>query len=101
MAEEFAFDERLRNRSGIDSDERLALPAAEPVNRSGDDFFPGPAFARDHHRNIALSDAFDQFEDFTDCLARPDKVSRPVFLLHAGVEPLGLAPHFELTFRIV
>src|SRR5262249_3038388 len=63
MTEDFAFDQSLGNRGGIDGDKWLLLTIARGVYRAGDKLLSGAALANDHDRHVATGDAFDCAED--------------------------------------
>src|SRR5262249_16318263 len=64
MAEDFAFDESFRNCGGVDGNEWTICALAEAVNRSGREFFAGPALASDDRRSVAGAQAHDEVVDF-------------------------------------
>ena len=57
MAEEFAFDQFARNGGHVDGNEGTVAAAAVVVQRAGDEFLAGAAFAGDHHREVGLHQA--------------------------------------------
>ncbi|MEJ0042377.1 MAG: hypothetical protein WDM81_09230 [Rhizomicrobium sp.] len=68
MAEQFAFDELLGDRSHVDRDEGAVAPLAVIVQRPRDEFLARAAFAHDHDREIGLGQPRD---DAVDLLHRP------------------------------
>ncbi len=73
VTEDFAFDQRFRNRGAIDGDERLRLARAERVNGARDQFFSGAAFSRDQYRCRAGRDHLDEAEDLLHALRWADQ----------------------------
>ena len=55
-AEQLGFDERLRQRTAVDRDERPAA-LGQRVQRAGDDLLAGAGLADHHHRHVAGRDA--------------------------------------------
>jgi hypothetical protein len=74
VAEEFGFEEGLGEGAAVDRDEGGELAPAVEVERFGDEFLAGAAFAEDEHGAFGVGDAFDHFEDG----------------LHAGEAPIRL-----------
>jgi hypothetical protein len=56
VAEQFAFDQRLRYRGAIDRDERAVGAAAGRVDGAGEHLLAGAGFAQQHDRHITLED---------------------------------------------
>ena len=73
VAEDFAFDQRLRNRGAVDGDERLRLARAERVNGARDQFLAGAALAGDQDGGGAGRDHLDQAKDFLHALGGADQ----------------------------
>src|SRR5437762_14383577 len=63
MAEQFAFQELLRNRGAIDSQERQLAAVAMMINGAGDKFLAGTAFSGDQRSGIGARELADELED--------------------------------------
>ena len=59
VAEQFGFDQIGRDRAAVDRDERLFRAAAHLVDRAGDQFLSGSAFADHQNCGIGGSDFLD------------------------------------------
>src|SRR5574342_259028 len=75
VAEDFAFDQSIRNRGGVDGDEGLVRPCAQSMDGAGYQFLAGSAFARHYNRNIAICNHFDKAENFPHWLAGAHKLA--------------------------
>src|SRR5208337_1393007 len=62
VAEKFAFEKFLRERSAIDDNERLALARAPSMNLPRDDVFAGTAFAGEQDSGVACGGLARGFE---------------------------------------
>ena len=60
VAEEFAFDEVLRQGSAVHGHERHVGPRADFMNPAGDQFLAGAGFAEDQHAGVGRADLVDQ-----------------------------------------
>ncbi len=67
VAEQLGLDERSRNRSAVDRDERPLSAMAQQVNAFGDELFAHTAFAHDHHRRLGWRDALNEREQLAHC----------------------------------
>src|SRR6185369_170489 len=63
VAEELRLEQVLRDRRGVDRDERAARARAVLVQRVGDEFLAGPRLAGDEDGDDALAQAPDRTED--------------------------------------
>ena len=79
-AEQFALDERARNRGAVDAHHDAAVPRALFVNLRGDEFLAGAGFTEQQHRRIGGGDLTSLLEDALDGSGFPDD--------DAGAEPL-------------
>ena len=52
VAEQFAFQQLLGNRGAVDGEERLLAAVAVMINRAGDEFLAGAAFAGDERGGV-------------------------------------------------
>jgi len=83
VAEELAFEQRIRQGAAAHLDERLAGASRLGVDGSGHERFAGAAFARDQHGGVGGGDHLDLLDD----------------ALHLGVlaqEVVNLARHIQL-----
>ena len=60
VAEQFAFDQRFRQRRAIDGDKRSLPPRAQRVHGARHQFLAGAAFAGDQHAGLARSGLLQQ-----------------------------------------
>ena len=56
VSEEFAFEQRARNRGTVDLDKRTSPPRRKPVDHAGDDVFAGAALALNQDGYVGASD---------------------------------------------
>ena len=66
VAEQFRFQQRVRDGRGIDRNERLAGPGAEQMDGAGHQFLAAAAFAGDQQGKIHLADLGDHPFHFPD-----------------------------------
>ena len=62
MAEQLGLQQVLRDRRGVDGDERAVGARRMLVQRARHQFLAGAGFAGDHHRHVALRQAADGAE---------------------------------------
>ena len=93
MAEDFAFNQRLRDSSAVDGDEWLRLAGTERVNGAGDQLFASAALAGDEYRCGAGRNHFNQAKDFLHALGRSDQRAENSDV--AQLAPAG----FQFAFR--
>jgi hypothetical protein len=72
MAEEFAFQEAFRDRRAIEPDVTRVAPRAGGVQRAGDQFLAGAAFAEDEHRGGGAGHGLNQLPQLPDRRALAD-----------------------------
>ena len=91
MAEQFGFEEGFRKRAAIHGDERGELAAAVVMERAGNEFLAGAAFAEDEDGAVGIGDAFDHLEHALHLGRGADELAELVFLfeLFAQVKILG------------
>jgi hypothetical protein len=63
VTEQLRFDQRRGNGAAVDRDEGLLAPAAQLVNRFGNELFARAAFAGDQDADCSGCDADDALED--------------------------------------
>src|SRR5690606_32272841 len=63
VAEQLGLDERTRDRTAVDDDERLVRARRQLVQRARDHVLAGPGLALDEDRGVGRRDALDQAED--------------------------------------
>ena len=86
MAEQFALQQRFRERSAGDFDERFIAAAAAAMDRSGDQRLAGAAFAGDKHRSFRVGHGIDHMSKIFNM-----RVVVPDDIFHAEAEiELGL-----------
>src|SRR5262249_8318171 len=66
VAEEFAFEQFIRNRATVHLDEWTGPSWATVMNRSRDQLFPSSGFALDHDGGSGLRDQRNLFENFPE-----------------------------------
>ena len=64
VAEQFAFEQRFGNRGAVDADVIRVAPLAQTVQRAGDEFLAGAAFAENQNARVGWRDGLDQFAQF-------------------------------------
>ena len=69
VAEQFAFQELFGNGGAVDGEKRLRAALAVAVDRAGDEFLAGAAFAGDQRGGVARGDLADEFEHLLHALA--------------------------------
>src|SRR5215510_10649462 len=72
MAEKFALDERLRNRTAVDRDKRFICSGAVKMNRPRDELFAGTAFTGDQNVGAAGRYFLNQLINLFDTAALPN-----------------------------
>src|SRR5262245_22045799 len=100
MTEQLAFDQRFRNRRGIERNERFSFTIAQAVNAAGDQLLAGSAFAADHDADIADCNVLDEIEDLAHRLAGANEVPKAGIALRLGRESFRLSPQLDLVFSI-
>ena len=75
MAEEFALQERARNRSAIHHDERPLAPAAQLMNGASHQFLAGTRFALNENGRVRRGHYLDVPENLSERRAFADHVS--------------------------
>ena len=75
MAEEFAFEQRLRDCGAVDGDEGPFLSRAALMDGACDNFLAGAALSPDQHGGIALRDTGDELLEMTNLPAFADQVA--------------------------
>ena len=91
VAEEFALEQRVRERPAVLGDEARFPPRSRVVDRSGDEVLAGSGLAGDQHRRIGLRHLLHHVEDALHRGARADDVLEGVLGLDlaAQVDVLG------------
>ena len=79
VAEQFAFQKLLGNGGAIDREERLLAAVAVMINRAGDEFLAGAAFAGDERGGVGAGDLADELEHLLHRLAAPDDAQLVIF----------------------
>ena len=79
MAEQFAFQKLFGNRGAVHGEERLFAAVAVMVNRAGDQFLAGAAFAGDQRGGVAAGDLADELENLLHRLAAADDAQFIIF----------------------
>ena len=64
VAEELGLEQILRDRRGVDRDERLGGARAVPMQCARDQFLAGARFAGDEHRGVGLRQPADRTKNF-------------------------------------
>ena len=77
VAEQFGFQQRLRERAAIDGDKWSLRPRAVFVNGARHQFLTGSAFAGDQHAAGLRRDRLDQVENRAHFRTLPDDVVQP------------------------
>ena len=72
VAEQFAFQQLFGNGGAVDREERLFAAVAVMINRAGDEFLAGAAFAGDERGGVGGGDLADEFEHLLHRLAAAD-----------------------------
>ena len=96
MAEEFRFEQLGRNIRAVDGDERLGGPGTGLMNRLGNQFLAGAAFAGNQNGGAGRGYLFDEAKDFLHHLRsvvakrqqRTDECAQRRFVLHEKAEEL-------------
>jgi hypothetical protein len=83
VAEEFAFDERRRERRDIDGEERPRSAGAVSVDGACDEFFSGAAFAGDEDGDIGRGGEGDLLEEVLHGWGRADEAINVVIGVNA------------------
>src|SRR6185312_15697793 len=84
MTEEFALDQRFRERRAIYIDEGSSHTGTGVMQRSSNQFFTGTAFARNQHGSIARSSLADQIANLRHGGRASDHVLESISLLQLG-----------------
>ena len=92
VAEEFALQQVLRQRSAIHGHEGLGPAQAVVMNRAGDQLLAGAAFAGDEHGGVGCRALRDQPVHLLHPRARPDHVVQAVPGIHGELEIQVLLP---------
>ena len=90
VAEELALDQRLRQGGAVDLDKRLLRPRALRVQRPGNKFLAGAAFALDQHGDLCLRNPLDQRACSGDQVAFPENF--PVGIVHHALHHGRIGP---------
>src|SRR5262245_47328661 len=90
VAEKDAFDEILRDRAAIDSDERTSAPVAFALDGAGDHLLADAGFAFDEYRNVGLSAATDQTGNVLHRRSAGNQVGKGELATRLLVQPLHL-----------
>ncbi len=85
VAEQFALQQVLRNGRAIDGEEWFPAAAAVVINRAGDQFLAGAAFAGDERRGVRGGELTDQFENILHRLRPPDDAQLVVLGFEHGL----------------
>jgi hypothetical protein len=93
MAEQFRFQQLLRQRRAIDGNERFRPPLAMRMDSARDNFLARPAFAFDQDRHITIGHFFDESRNVAHSFALPYEQTRPAGFFQTF--DIGLA-HREL-----
>ena len=72
VAEQFAFQKLFGNRGAVHREERLFAAVAVMINRAGDEFLAGAAFAGDERGGVGGGNLADEFEHLLHRLAAAD-----------------------------
>jgi hypothetical protein len=86
VAEELRFEKIDGNRAGVDGDEGFVCARGSGVNRFGDDFFTGAAFAAEQNGGARRRDLCDEVEHGLHLVALADDVWKVVALLQGALE---------------
>ena len=79
VAEQFAFEQRFRDRGAVDADVWRPAPLAQAVQRAGDQFLAGAAFAQNQRARVRGRDGLDQLPQLAHLrrvARRSDRVDR-------------------------
>jgi hypothetical protein len=79
VAEQFAFEQLLRDGRAIDGEERLGVAFAVMIDGAGDEFLTRAAFAGDERGGIGSGDLADEFEDLLHRFAATDDALLVIF----------------------
>src|SRR5207244_2037823 len=79
VAEELRLDERVRDRSAVDGDERLVASGAELMNRPGHDFLAGAGLALHEDRERGVGLLLDLPDDLLHLPGRPHQQAQRTF----------------------
>jgi len=66
VAEQFTFEQRLRQRGAVDRDERVRDARTQPVQRTRHQFLARPALAQDQDSGLQRRKPRDLAKQFTD-----------------------------------
>ena len=86
VAEEFAFEELLRNGRAVDRNKRLIGPWRFIMDRPGDEFLAGAALSGNKHARVALRNGLDQVEYLLHDIAFTYNVFKVVPIFQLGFE---------------
>jgi hypothetical protein len=75
VAEQLRFHERRGNSAAVHCNERLVLPAAERVDRFGDQLLASAAFPRYQNADRSRRDADDALENFAHRCTRAEELA--------------------------
>src|ERR1700722_18345460 len=89
VAEELAFNQRLRQRCAIHGDEGARCTRAQLMDRTGNQFLAGPALAGDQDGGGAGRNLLDERKNLPHLLRGPDPVGQVATLALLTVEALG------------
>ena len=93
VAEQFALDQRLRDRGTVDGDERFAAPRAVVMERASHQLLAGAALADDKHGAASVSHQADLLEQGTHRCTLPDDVVERMPLVQLRVQLGDLGRH--------
>jgi hypothetical protein len=79
MAKEFALEQTLWHRAAIQFYQDPPAARAMLVNRAGDQFFAGAAFASDQHGGVCWRNQFDLLHHFAQPVTCADDVAEVLF----------------------
>jgi len=86
MAEEFGLEQVLRKRAAVHSHEGHRGAPAVVMQRTGDEFLAGPAFAEDEHGGLGIGHALNEPVDRLHAGARADHRVETKFILKLAAE---------------
>jgi hypothetical protein len=76
MAEQFGFDQSLRQGRAVDRNKGSASPQTQIVNRSGYELLSGAGLAENQHRKRAIRGLADQIVNHSHSRGNTDETSR-------------------------
>ena len=99
MAEQLALHQALRQRGAIHRYKWACTSRAQTVDRTGDQFLTGSAFAGDQDRGRRRRDLPNQGEDLSHRRRIADQIAQDTLITQLAAQPLGLIEQIALLNR--